>query len=251
MAFAAARAAEFGGTLRAVPAITHQMPAKASGGTVDTSDRDLVRRTAAGDREAFADLYRRHHAAVYRFARLMTGSGALAEDVVQEVFLVLMRSASRYDPDRSTLSTYLYGVARQYTRRRLARERRFVPFEEHDRQERRRGVPGDWEERRRGVPENRDSRFIAFDPGPVDVEHRQELRRLRCAILSLPSRYREVVVLCDLHDVTYADAAASIGCAVGTIRSRLHRARQLLGDKMRRSAVHESRAAGAAVRCAV
>ncbi len=240
MAFAAARAAEFGGTLLAVPAITRQMPAKASGGTVDTSDRALVQRTAAGDREAFADLYRRHHAAVYRFARLMTGSGALAEDVVQEVFLVLMRSASRYDPDRSTLSTYLYGVARQYTRRRLSRERRFVAFEEHDR-----------EERRRGVPENRDSRFIAFDPGPVDVEHRQELRRLRCAILSLPSRYREVVVLCDLHDVTYADAAASIGCAVGTIRSRLHRARQLLGDKMRRSAVHESRAAGAAVRCAV
>src|SRR5688572_33218842 len=101
------------------------------------ADELLMQRTAAGDRDAFATLYRRHHAAVYRFARLMTGSGVLAEDVVQEVFLVLMRSASRYDPDRSTLSTYLYGVARQYTRRRLSPGRRFVTFEGHGRAGRR------------------------------------------------------------------------------------------------------------------
>src|SRR5687767_16011560 len=102
------------------------MPAMAGAGIFEPSDLDLIRRTAAGDREAFAALYRRHHAAVYRFARLMTGSGAVAEDVVQEVFLVLMRNASRYDASRATLSTYLYGVARHHTRRRLSRERRFV-----------------------------------------------------------------------------------------------------------------------------
>jgi RNA polymerase sigma-70 factor (ECF subfamily) len=205
------------------------MPPTADDGALEPTDRDLIGRTAAGDREAFAELYRRHHAAVYRFARSMTGSGSMAEDVVQEVFLVLMRNASRYDATRSTLSTYLYGVARHHTRRRLSRERRFVTLED------------------RAVESSEALRECMS----AEVEHRHELRRLRWAIVSLPSRYREVIVLCDLHDVTYADAAATIGCAVGTVRSRLHRARLLLGTKMRRAAVENGGAAGAAVRCAV
>jgi len=65
------------------------------------SDRELVERTAAGDREAFAALYRRHQGAVYRFARLMTGSTPAAEDVVQEVFLILMKDAAKYDAARA------------------------------------------------------------------------------------------------------------------------------------------------------
>jgi RNA polymerase sigma-70 factor (ECF subfamily) len=205
------------------------MSAAAGAGTFEPSDLDLIRRTAAGDREAFAGLYRRHHATVYRFARLMTGSGALAEDIVQEVFLVLMRNAARYDASRSTLCTYLYGVARHQTRRRLSRERRFVGLDE----------------------DAANQRPAAIDEFPTELERRDDLQRLRCAILSLPSRYREVIVLCDLHDVSYAGAAATIGCALGTVRSRLHRARLLLGEKMRRSEVHDSSAARAAVRCTV
>jgi RNA polymerase sigma-70 factor (ECF subfamily) len=219
----------FSGTLPAYRAITRQMAATAGTGTLEPSDLDLMRRTAAGDRDAFAALYRRHHAAVYRFARLMTGSGALAEDVVQEVFLVLMRNAARYDAGRSSLSTYLYGVARHQTRRRLSRERRFVAFDD----------------------EAVERTSVARYEPSAELERQDDLQRLRCAILSLPSRYREVLVLCDLHDVSYADAAATIGCALGTVRSRLHRARQLLGEKMRRSAFHDSPAARAAVRCAV
>jgi RNA polymerase sigma-70 factor (ECF subfamily) len=209
-----------------VAAITRQMPPTTGDTALDASDSELMRRTSAGDRDAFATLYQRHHAAVYRFARLMTGSGAVAEDVVQEVFLVLMRNASRYDASRATLSTYLYGVARHHTRRRLSRERRFVAL---------------------------------ADDGPADghvmaeqtaeFERRQDLQRMRRAIVSLPSRYREVLVLCDLHDVSYADAAASIGCALGTVRSRLHRARLLLGEKMRRSEVRHSSTAQAVKEC--
>jgi RNA polymerase sigma-70 factor (ECF subfamily) len=205
------------------------MPATADAGTVEPSDRDLMRRTAAGDRDAFAALYRRHHATVFRFARLMTGSNGMAEDIVQEVFLVIMRNAARYDAGRSTLSTYLYGVARHQTRRRLSRERRFVALDET--------AVGDVR--------------AAGDGLPAAFERMDDLQRLRGAILSLPSRYREVVVLCDLHDLSYADAAATIGCALGTVRSRLHRARQLLTEKMRRSRCHHSSAARTAVRCAV
>ena len=93
-------------------------------------DIDLMRRTAAGDRDAFASLYRMHHATVYRFARLMTGSTTTAEDIVQEVFLALMRDASRYDPARASLTTYLYGSARHHTRRRLLRDRFLVRLED-------------------------------------------------------------------------------------------------------------------------
>jgi len=190
------------------------------------SDQALIQRTAAGDREAFATLYRRHQGAVYRFARLMTGSAATAEDVVQEVFLALMKDAARYDAGRAALTTYLFGMARRVTRRRLLRERRFVEINVSD---------------------------GALDRAPnasEALERWDRLQRLRDAILSLPSRYREVVVLCDLEGVTYETAAASIGCAIGTIRSRLHRARQLLGTKLRRA---DGRCTGtrAVMRCAV
>lgn len=190
------------------------------------SDQALIQRTAAGDREAFATLYRRHQGAVYRFARLMTGSAPAAEDVVQEVFLALMKDAARYDAGRAALTTYLFGMARRVTRRRLLRERRFVEINVSD---------------------------GALDRAPnasEALERSDTLQRLRDAILSLPSRYREVVVLCDLEGVTYETAAASIGCAIGTIRSRLHRARQLLATKLRRA---DGRCTGtrAVMRCAV
>ena len=190
------------------------------------SDHALIQRTAAGDREAFATLYRRHQGAVYRFARLMTGSSPAAEDVVQEVFLALMKDAARYDAGRAALTTYLFGMARRVTRRRLLRERRFVEI---------------------------DAGPVAEDAAPnasEALEHSDTLQRLREAILALPSRYREVVILCDLEGVTYAMAAASVGCAIGTIRSRLHRARQLLATKLRRTD-GTCTGARAVMRCAV
>ena len=95
-----------------------------------SSDVELMRRAADGDRDAFETLYRTHHATVYRFARLMTGSTTVAEDIVQEVFLALMRDAARYDPARASLTTYLYGSARHLTRRRLLRERLLVRLDD-------------------------------------------------------------------------------------------------------------------------
>jgi RNA polymerase sigma-70 factor (ECF subfamily) len=190
------------------------------------SDQALVEKTAAGDREAFATLYRRHQAAVYRFARLMIGSAPAAEDVVQEVFLALMKDAARYDAGRAALTTYLFGVARRVTRRRLLRERRFVEIDVGN------GAAD-------GAPDASEA-----------LERRDALQRLRDAIRSLPSRYREVVILCDLEGLSYETAAASIGCAVGTIRSRLHRARQMLATKVRRAGECHS-VKPAVMRCAV
>lgn len=87
---------------------------------------ELVRRAAAGERDAFAAIYERYRTRVYRFARLMSGSSSTAEDVPQEVFVTLMRTLVRYEPQRAELLTYLYGRARNVTRNQLRRERRFV-----------------------------------------------------------------------------------------------------------------------------
>ena len=182
-----------------------------------------MRRTAAGDRDAFAALYHRHGTTVYRFARLMTGCDSAAEDIVQDAFLSLMRDAARYDPARASLPTYLYGVARHQTRRRLQRDRRFVDLSACE-----------------GHAE-------AADP-VGHLAQAENLRLLRQAILGLPSRYREVIVLCDLQDVSYADAAAVLECAIGTVRSRLHRGRNLLADKMLRA---QRPATHSTMRCAV
>ncbi len=198
----------------------------------EPSDAVLMQRTARGDRDAFAHLYRRHQATIFRFARTMTGCHAAEEDIVQEVLIELMRDASKYDAARASLTTYLFGVARPLTRRRLLRERRFVVLDSSD------------------APEP-----LAGDSDDADAQmvQRRSLETLRRAILVLPSRYREVVVLCDLEETSYADAAAAVGCPVGTIRSRLHRARRMLATALAGGAGSKTHRATPAVRerCAV
>jgi RNA polymerase sigma-70 factor (ECF subfamily) len=168
----------------------------------------------SGDEEAFISLYQRRQAAIYRFALHMTASPSTAEDVTQEVFLTLLRKDCGYDPARGTVSGYLYGVARKLVLRHLEKHRMVA---EHDIEDR------EW-----ALPE------LLSDVDPmVDLMRREGIEELRRAVWALPRRYREVVVLCDLEEVDYADAAVVLGCPVGTIRSRLHRARALLLDKLR------------------
>jgi RNA polymerase sigma-70 factor, ECF subfamily len=181
------------------------------------SDSELLKRIGAGDEQAFISLYHRRQSGVYRFALQMSGSPSVAEDVTQEVFLLLMRDPSGYDEARGSVAAYLYGVARNYVLRRLDKESRFVALPEQEVQE---------------------AELNAATPGPaadplVELTRNAEIEAVRQAILLLPSRYREVVVLCDLHEMSYVEAAAALDCALGTIRSRLHRARILLAEKLR------------------
>jgi RNA polymerase sigma-70 factor (ECF subfamily) len=176
----------------------------------DRSDADLVRRAAAGERDAFAAIYERYRTVVYRFARLMSGSPATAEDVTQEVFVTLIRTLPRYEPHRAGLLTYLYGVARNVTRNRLRRDRRFVALETAV------------EEKPSG----------ADDPCAA-ASHSQQLSQLRSSVLALPSRYREVVILYDIHGLSYAETAQVLHVPVGTVRSRLNRGRQIIAVRLR------------------
>ncbi len=182
----------------------------------DLSDSELLRLALAGEENAFLELYRRHYGAIYRFALQMSGSQSLAEDIVQEVFLTIVKDDLNFEPSRGSLSAYLYGIARNRMRRHLDRAKYLVPI----------GESGE------GEQELIDA-LIASDDPLGDLTHQEGLTTLSQAILSLPLHYREVVALCDLEELSYAEAAGIVGCAVGTIRSRLHRSHALLAEKLR------------------
>jgi RNA polymerase sigma-70 factor (ECF subfamily) len=182
-----------------------------------TSDGDLLKRMLAGDEEAFVCLYRRHQSKVYKFALQMSGSDSIAEDVTQEVFMMLMREGENYDQARGAVSAYLYGVARNFVLRKLNKESRFVTIDEE-------------------TNENEiyaQEKFTSLSDPLDDLTRKEMLETLRQAILALPAHYREVVVFCDLHEMSYAEVAEVLDCAIGTVRSRLSRARTLLTEKLR------------------
>ena len=177
------------------------------------SDDELVARIAAGDSAAFTTLFGRRQADVFRFALHMTGSPAAAEDVTQEVFLAIIGDAGRYEAGRSSVRAWLCGIARNHARRRLEREGPLVAL--------------------RDDADGEEAAEVAVFPDPLgDLTRAERIEELRRAVLTLPVRYREAVVLCDLQELSYADAAAALDCAIGTVRSRLHRGRALLVSKM-------------------
>jgi RNA polymerase sigma-70 factor (ECF subfamily) len=179
-------------------------------------DEALLARTRAGDEEAFLAIYRKLQGPIYRFTLNMTGAASVAEDVTQEVFLALIREKFGYDSSRGTLSGYLFGIARKLVLRHLERSR-LLADQEID--------AGDRVGRRQSI-----------GPDPMtDLLRAEGIEVLRKAVISLPKRYREVVALCDLEEIDYVEAAAMLGCPVGTVRSRLHRARALLLEKLQQT----------------
>jgi RNA polymerase sigma-70 factor, ECF subfamily len=181
----------------------------------EAGDADLVERMATGNREAFAALFQRYHGLVYRFSVQMSGSRDLAEDVTQEVFIALAENRARYRPERGSLKAYLYGIARHLVAQREKRSwsRREVQLDT---------LHAD------------DAHVVATSFDPIgDLSRAQAMLALRHAILRLPRHYREVIVLCELNGLSYDEAAQALGCRVGTIRSRLNRARTLLIERCR------------------
>jgi RNA polymerase sigma-70 factor (ECF subfamily) len=173
----------------------------------EATDDDLLRHMLAGDEDAFTALYRRHQGNVYRFALHMSGSTDIAEEVTQEVFMFLIRGATQFDPERGSLNGFLYGVARNHVLRRLHRGRTYED------------TPDD---------------LLAVDDDTFgQIVRSRRIDCLRKALLALPEHYREVLVLCELEELDYARAAEVLGCPVGTIRSRLSRARTMLACRLR------------------
>ncbi len=186
------------------------------------TDDQLLGMMRAGDESALVALYRRRQGGIYRFALRMSGSQTLAEDVTQDVFLSLIHDNSRYDSTRGSFTAYLYGIARNQVLRRIEKDRSLLPLDQDE--DERKSLSGDG---------NGLHGLVTISDPLGDLTRREEIENLRQAVLALPAHYREVVVLCDLQEMSYADAAEAIGCAVGTVRSRLHRARALLLEKLR------------------
>ena len=187
------------------------------------TDDALIRRLRSGDEAAFTALYREHQAEIYRFALHMSGSHSIAEEVTQESFLALIREPQRFDPTRGPVLAYLFGIARNQVHRALERDRRLQPL----------------------AGEQTVDDLPSASAAEADAERSdraERIDRVRRAVLSLPSPYREVLVLCDLQQRSYAHAAEQLHCPVGTVRSRLNRARALVMAKLSGTAV--SREAG-------
>ena len=168
-------------------------------------ERVLVERFQQGDRDAFTTLYRVHHPAVFRFVLLMTADSEKAAEITQETFVWMIRHPNSFDPARGSLGPFLGGVARKMLQRLQRGERRWLPFREL----------GGWAS----------ANSVSHTDRAIDGA------AVRKAIAALPFHYREAVVLCDLDSKSYEEAAAIAGCAVGTIRSRLHRGRELLARR--------------------
>ena len=176
----------------------------------------LFARMRQGDEEAFVALYRRHKDAVYRFALLRTGSAAQAADVTQETFLHLMTRPEQYDPARGCIAAWLCGVARNLARREAqAREDATDPDE----------FAGD---------ANPSPELIDTEGPSEKLLASETAEQVRAALAAVAPHYRDVLILCELSELSYAEAAQVCGIDIGTVRSRLSRARAQLADRLSR-----------------
>jgi RNA polymerase sigma-70 factor (ECF subfamily) len=193
----------------------------------DLADETLLARIASGDVEALGLLFRRRQQNVYRFALHLTGSPSMADDVTQDVFVAVISDAGRYEAGRAAVVAWLCGIARNFVRRRLSVDRGAASLE---------------------TDQGLGAALPAVSPDPLaDLTSAESVESLRRAVLSLPLRYREAVVLCDLQELSYADAAGALDCPVGTVRSRLNRGRALLTVKMQAAQQRHGRRAGQTV----
>ena len=148
----------------------------------------------------FQTAFDQHKDAVYRFAWRMSGSPAAAEDITQDVFVGLLRYPDRFDPLRGTLRAFLLGIARNLALKHWRKEHRFEPLDDEE----------------AGVAE------------PVDLERGEVGDIVGRAVRALRPLQREVVILAEYEGLTLAEVARAVDADVGTVKSRLHRARENL-----------------------
>jgi RNA polymerase sigma-70 factor (ECF subfamily) len=171
---------------------------------MELSDEVLYSRIREGDREALAMLYQRREPALYRYALQLSGSRQAAEEATHEAFLSLIGPEQRFDARRGPLEAYLYGTVRNLVRAA-----------------------------RRATPAGLSGEPAAPDDIVRTLIRDQMTVALYQAVKELPEGYRDAVVFCDLEERSYEEAARLMGCPVGTVRSRVFRARRLLASKLR------------------
>jgi RNA polymerase sigma-70 factor, ECF subfamily len=172
-------------------------------------DRDLLYLMQAGEEQGFVVLYRKYQPSVFRFCLHVSGSRHIAEEVTQETFVTFLRKPERYNEERGPLLLYLFGIARYLVWKGRRRGELFTSLEEQG---------GD-------LPVTGPDVFS-------DLADSERVARIRQAVLALPRKYREVIALCAFQELSYEQAAKVVGCSIGTVRSRMHRAKKLLSQKL-------------------
>ena len=186
------------------------------------AERTLIQRCQNGDMKAAEELFRRYHAPIYALVKRMVRDAPEAEDLVQETFLKAFRGLGGFK-GHSAFKTWLYQIATNTCLNHLAKaERKY----HHDSLDAPLGGEGDY---------TLGDRLASSGPTPEDAAHTQEVySRVQEAIQRLSPEFRSVLVLRDLQDLSYDEVAATLGINLGTVKSRLARARkqvqQWLGD---------------------
>jgi RNA polymerase sigma-70 factor (ECF subfamily) len=168
----------------------------------------LVGRAAAGDAEAFRALVELHQGRIIAFLRRLCGCPEQAIDLAQETFLSAYKHLGAFRQE-SRFSTWLHSIALNHARGASRRRR---PVHSLD------AVAADGS---RVFAEP----AAAMPHASARLEHQDLTRRLTTALDKLDDRYREVVILADMHDASYEEIAATLAIPIGTVRSRLHRGR--------------------------
>lgn len=169
------------------------------------TDEALLEQAAKKDETAFAMLYQRHRDALFTWAWRLTGSETAAEDLVHDCFVALLKRPGQFRPDRGTqLRTYLFAMARNLSLKRFGRSHRELAAADID-----------------DAPDSGTSQFEA-------LAHAETASLVDAAVAALPQLQREVFVLMQFEEMSALEIAALVGADVGTVKARLHRARERL-----------------------
>jgi len=171
----------------------------------------LIRRTLAGDEEAFTRLVEAYQNSIYNLAYRMLGDAAEAEDAAQETFLRIYTRLSTYNPEKK-FSSWVLSIASHYCIDRL-RRRKHTPVSLDD------IVSWRW------LP----SKDVAPEEQALREEQKDEIRDL---LDELPPHYRAVTILRYWHEMSYDEIAGTLGATQSTIKSRLHRARKMMAERV-------------------
>jgi len=172
------------------------------------AEAELLLRAGRGDEAAFLLLYERHRTPVFRFACRMLGSAEQAEDVTQECFLSILRRPEAFQAERASLRTYLCAIARHLALKQLRKRGQETLVDDPP------------EEAPRGAAGERDALSAVIEAEAAEA--------VRSAVEALPPLQREAVVLFEYQELSLVDIATVCEVDVGTVKSRLHRARERL-----------------------
>jgi RNA polymerase sigma-70 factor, ECF subfamily len=184
------------------------------------TDEALMAAYRTGDAKAFAELLSRHERALWNFVRRFVADGATAEDLLQEVFLRVVRGAGQWQPT-AKFSTWIYTIARNlctdHARRMSHRQTTSLDGP---------ALPG-------GQADGSGPRHIDGVPGPdpggeVALDNREMTARIERALAALPIEQREVFLMRELQDMPFAEIAVAVGASLPTVKSRMRYALERL-----------------------